>query len=262
MNCENIVVLDIGNSMIKAYVSEHAEKEFVRFWHAEYELLETFLYNVKPQILVVSCVAQRIRKKLEPIFERSGAHIVDVTSKESELVDVAFDTQNELGADILCNLTAAANEYPNKNVLIIDNGTANTYAVLTKDGVFHGVSIGVGLTTSLKALTKEAEALSSSAFQIPKSILSFTTSECIQSGILLGYVHKIMGMIHALANEFALEYVIITGGHTQVIKDVYKKHQYMFVETQKTRLIFDETFTVKGGFAYGKAKLYREGICV
>ena len=65
----------------------------------------------------------------------------------------------EVGAGRIANAVAAVEQFPGKNLIIIDFGTATTLDVITKDKVYQGGTILPGLQISMEALEQKAAKL-------------------------------------------------------------------------------------------------------
>jgi len=133
----------------------------------------------------------------------------------------------EVGADRICNIVAGREHYPFP-LVIVDLGTATTFDVLNENGDYIGGAIAPGLTTASSELTKKAAQLHKIAFKYPDHIIGKTTEEHMQSGIFVGHIAMIEGIIKRIKAELTCRslYVLATGGfceeitkHSLVIKE-------------------------------------------
>ena len=77
----------------------------------------------------------------------------------------------ELGSDLLCNLSYAHHSYPGKTVMTVDFGTALTFSTVGADGKVLGVSIAPGLVTAVNSLFSNTAQLPQVELKIPQSVL-------------------------------------------------------------------------------------------
>ncbi len=127
-------------------------------------------------------------------------------------ITVRIDNPREVGADRLVNSFAAWRKYQ-KDLIVIDFGTATTFDVVTAKGAYLGGVIAPGVNLSLDALHRAAAKLPNVAIQPPDKVIGTNTTHAMQSGIYHGYA----GMVESLVAKIIKEYgaamkVIATGG--------------------------------------------------
>jgi len=128
------------------------------------------------------------------------------------------DNPAEVGADRLCNAVAAGAIYP-KPGIVVDLGTATTFDVLDQDGNYIGGAIAPGLVTAAGDLFRKAAKLYRIDLEFPPHVIGKNTTAHMQSGILIGHLAMIEGMIRRIAAELNLPqiFVIATGGLSEVV---------------------------------------------
>ncbi len=89
----------------------------------------------------------------------------------------------EVGADRIANAVGAREAFPNRDIMIIDFGTATTVDVLTKEGDYLGGAIMAGAKLMVSALESKTARLPSIELIKPNSACGQTTAESMQSGI-------------------------------------------------------------------------------
>lgn len=121
----------------------------------------------------------------------------------------------EVGADRIANSIAATQMFPNKNLIIVDLGTATTFCAITKDKDYMGGVIIAGLKISMEALEAKTAKLPSVEIVRKDTTLGLSTVESLQSGLFYGHLGAMREIINRLTNEcFNNErpFVIGTGG--------------------------------------------------
>lgn len=125
---------------------------------------------------------------------------------------VYLDHPDEVGADRLVNAVAAHERYKGP-LIVIDFGTATTFDVVDGEGDYCGGVIAPGVNLSLEALHMAAAKLPRVAIGRPKKVIGKDTVEAMKSGIFLGYLSMIEGMVMRIREEMGGEAkVIATGG--------------------------------------------------
>lgn len=150
------------------------------------------------------------------------------------------------GADRMIDIVQALEEYPDKNLIIIDLGTATTFDVLKKN-VYVGGAILPGIEMSINALCGNTAKLPKVKFTTPECALGSDTISQIQSGIFYGYAGQIKHIIRKMKEEVGEEcFVVATGGLGKILSaeideiDVYKadlsiKGLYTLYQNNKTK---------------------------
>lgn len=125
----------------------------------------------------------------------------------------------EVGADRICNIVAGREQCPFP-LVIVDLGTATTFDVLNENGDYIGGAIAPGLITASRELTRKAAQLYKIALEYPDHIIGKTTKEHMQTGIFVGHIAMIEGIIERIKTEINCSslYVLATGGFCKEIK--------------------------------------------
>ncbi len=121
----------------------------------------------------------------------------------------------EVGADRIANSIAATHLYPQKNVIIVDLGTATTFCAVTNEKDYLGGSIVAGMRISMESLENKTAKLPSVEITSMHEALGRSTVESIQSGLYYGHLGTIRELCDRIAREcFQGEkpFVIGTGG--------------------------------------------------
>ncbi len=136
----------------------------------------------------------------------------------------------EVGADRIVNSVAAKNLYPNKNILIVDFGTATTLDAISKEGDYLGGAILGGAKLMISALENKTARLPSVEIKKPMKVCGTTTVESIQSGLYwstLGGIKELIKQITLDKFKADAPIVIGTGGVGQLFRDTKLFQVYM-----------------------------------
>ena len=147
---------------------------------------------------------------LEPIVLRPGIKTG---------LKIRYEDPKEVGADRIADSVGATVLFPDRNVIVIDFGTATTLCATSKGKEFLGGNILPGVRLSMEALTERTAQLPAVEILPPTRAIGRSTVESIQSGLYwsnVGMVREIVSRISA--EEFPDEppVVIGTGGFAQL----------------------------------------------
>lgn len=127
----------------------------------------------------------------------------------------------EVGADRIANAIAATYMFPNKNLIIVDLGTATTFCAVTKDRDYLGGSIIAGLKLSMESLEAKTAKLPSVEIVSKNEALGLSTVESLQSGLYFGHLGAMKQIIDSLTVECfkgEMPFVIGTGGFSSLFE--------------------------------------------
>ncbi len=129
----------------------------------------------------------------------------------------------EVGADRIANCVGALGTHPDKNLIVVDQGTATTFDCISKDRSFLGGVIAPGLRISMEALTMNTAKLPPVDIVAMKEALGRSTITNIQAGLYLGHVGLIREVLPRLKKEAFDDdpdcFVIGTGGYSKLFED-------------------------------------------
>ncbi len=128
-----------------------------------------------------------------------------------------YKTPNTLGMDRLGLMTAAATQYANTNVLVIDLGTCITYDLLTKENEYIGGMISPGYTMRYKSLNKFTGKLPLVPHEDIKLTYGNDTQTSIQAGVFNGIFYEVQGQIDYFSSKYEHLTIILTGGDSQIL---------------------------------------------
>jgi type III pantothenate kinase len=140
-----------------------------------------------------------------------------------KIVKINLKNRNQVGSDRIANSVGAYKKYKT-NCIILDFGTATTFDVVTKDGIYNGGIIAPGVNLSLNSLVNSADQISVFSIKKQSKIIGKNTLEALRSGFYWGYVGLINSIILKIENETKKKYkVIFTGGYADLFKTSIKR---------------------------------------
>jgi type III pantothenate kinase len=122
----------------------------------------------------------------------------------------------EVGADKIANALGGLTRFPNRNLLIVDFGTATTLCAVTKNKEYLGGVITPGIHSSMAMLESKTARLPAVEIVRPAEVLGRSSVESIQSGLYYGTLATVRWLIKSIADEqFANDKPVVlgTGGY-------------------------------------------------
>jgi type III pantothenate kinase len=135
-----------------------------------------------------------------------------VTADIETGVRVLIDYPAQAGADRILNALAAHRLYGSP-AIVVDFGTATTFDAVSAEGDYVGGAIAPGLGIAAEALFSRTAKLPRIQLAAPPAAIGRNTVHAMQSGLILGYVGLIEGLVARIRAELGgRAKVIATGG--------------------------------------------------
>jgi len=128
---------------------------------------------------------------------------------------IKYLNPQEVGSDRIANAISAIQIYPNKNIVVIDFGTATTFDVISKEKEYLGGAILPGIRISMEALESKTAKLPAIEIAFPENAIGKTTKDSIQAGLYYGNIGAMKEIIQRISQEAfdgKKPFVIGTGG--------------------------------------------------
>lgn len=128
----------------------------------------------------------------------------------------------EVGTDRIANAVAASHYYPNKNLVIVDFGTATTFDVVSKHKEYLGGVIIPGIRISMESLVKETAKLPAVEITEVSEVVGRSTVDSIKSGLYFGQIGMVKELTKRITREvFSNEKPILigTGGFSRLFEN-------------------------------------------
>jgi type III pantothenate kinase len=229
-----LLAIDIGNSNIKFGV--HDGERWAQYWPVETVrnrmpdeyavLMRSFFADAgigQPDIdrAIMSSVVPQLTLGMLEMLERQLDHRPLLLSRELDLgLEIVTDQPNSVGTDLIANAVAGYQHFQG-DCIVVNFGTATTLTAVARGphgtGEFRGVAIAAGLGVTANALVGGAAQLSHVELTAPPSVIGANTRHAMQSGLVLGHIAMIEGLIDRMRQILPGAKVIATGGLAQIL---------------------------------------------
>lgn len=130
-------------------------------------------------------------------------------------LNIKYRNPGDVGADRIANAIAATQQFPGKNIIIIDFGTATTFCAINTQKAYLGGVILPGIRLAVDALASNTAKLPAVEIIKIDQVIGRSTIESIQSGVYYGALGSCSALITRIKKEaFAgLDVMVLaTGG--------------------------------------------------
>jgi type III pantothenate kinase len=209
-----LLAIDIGNSNVTlglfragALLGTRRARTVPRATPDEVEQLLSGLVALEGLALTdidgfsLASVVPSLTAAVEVVAERRGQGLV-VATNGSVPIAVRVDRPDEVGADRLVNVLAAARLYGTPAV-VMDLGTATTLECAAADGAYVGGAIAPGLELGMEALAAHTAKLPRIELRTPDRAIGRNTVAAMQAGTILGYQALANGLLERVRAELA-----------------------------------------------------------
>lgn len=173
-------------------------------------------FNHFEHTIISSVVPQLTRGFYDMVASRSSAKPLILSVNLDIGIQVQTDNPARVGSDLIADAVAAYNRF-GSTCIVVDFGTATTFTSVIEPGIMIGTAIAAGLNVTINALVSRTAQLPHIEIVAPPSAIGKNTIHSMQSGLVLGYVSMVEGLIDRIRREIGPAKVIATGGLSQVI---------------------------------------------
>jgi len=217
------LIVDVGNTFVKFAVFKdnlliHKVSFKLRAFKEQYKLTHQDFPELKSSI--ISSVGRLSKTQIDII--NNDLEVLELNHKTNLPFQNLYKTPTTLGVDRIALASASVNQYPDNNVLIIDAGTCITYDFVTDKNEYLGGAISPGIRLRYEALNNLTANLPLLEKNQPKTITGNTTESSIHSGVVIGAVKEIDGVIDQYKEKYQDLTVILTGGDAKFLSNQLK----------------------------------------
>jgi len=217
------LIVDVGNTYVKFAVFQQGKlihkltTELALFNESHKIIIQDFSGINKT---IISSVGKLGHAQIEEIKKQGNVLVLDSNLKLP--FQNLYKTPKTLGVDRIALVSASVNQFPNTNVLIIDAGTCITYDFINTENQYFGGAISPGIRLRYQSLHNLTANLPLLDTEIPKNIIGSSTSEAIHSGVIIGILKEIDGIINEYQKKYSDLTVILTGGDSNFLSNQLK----------------------------------------
>lgn len=229
------LIVDIGNNSAKYYLF-NGEQIVLHSRRANdsYGIMEEWNREFGIDKAIVSSVID-LDAGCREAFASLGCPVLCFNSTTPVPLTIDYDTPETLGSDRLAAATGAWHEAPQRNMLVIDCGSAITIDFVDRNGHYRGGNIAPGIKMRLQALHNYTSRLPLVEKEGELPLLGHNTETAIRSGVIRGICHEIDGYIDEFKENYGDVLVFLTGGDEKSLKN-----------NIKSRIFADKYLVAKG----------------
>ena len=217
-----ILAVDGGNSHLRFAIVDTDKKSVSKRVYASFKDFKNLLiqsFNDEKFYCSVSTVVESAKKEILAI-NSSIPNIIDtlfLDAKDSP-INIEYNKLT-IGIDRVVDAIGAKALYENRNLIIVDSGTATTVDLLLSDGTLKGGVILPGLKLKAESLWEKTDKLPKiDPYKLSLTDTPKTTSDALITGLILDTVGGIEKAIEHMAKNIANFEVIGCGGGWEIIE--------------------------------------------
>jgi type III pantothenate kinase len=217
------LIVDVGNTFVKFAVFNDEELVYkVSFELSELKKQYKMLKKEFPKLkkAMISSVGSLSKDQIRVIDK--DLKTLELNHKTKQPFKNLYKTPQTLGVDRIALVSASISQFPNNNVLIIDAGTCITYDFVTNKNEYLGGAISPGIRLRYHTLHNLTANLPLLEKCQPKTIIGNSTESSMHSGVIMGVVKEIDGVIDQYREKHQDLTVILTGGDANFLSNQLK----------------------------------------
>ncbi len=220
------LLIDVGNTQVK-YVTQRmgTTKPLSEIVYINYQLfigqLNKGVFSTVTEVILANVHGSEIHDAIEEWTRQNSIAFIQVHSEAKAFgIHSSYQQPERLGVDRWLAMIGAKQLYPNKNLLIIDAGTATTVDVLDAQGQHCGGWIMPGVQTMFNSLLSGTKKIIASPNVSASLLFGKDSSNCLNNGSWAMTIGAIKEAILQANSSLALDKVLITGGNGKQIIDL------------------------------------------
>ena len=227
----NVLIGDIGNTITKICLADIKSLKIKKIIYLDSKKIfsERYLKNsLRKKInnnfiiknALFSSVVPKHKLALKKFLKKYHKIIVNEIKDNgiNKIVKINLKNKKQVGSDRIANAAGVYKKYKT-NCIVLDFGTATTFDVITKNGVYNGGVIAPGVNLSIKSLSNSADQIPMFSLKKQKQVVGKSTIEALHAGFYWGYVGLINNVILKIESETRKKYkVVFTGGYANLFK--------------------------------------------
>lgn len=205
------LAIDIGNTYIKTALFDKREiKKFNLTKSEEINTLIDYFATLQFNKAIISSVITAPSRLIAVLKKKAPLTILSHST--SLPIKIKYATPQKLGNDRLAAAIGAYMLLPGKDVLVIDAGTCITYDLVDKKGNYRGGAISPGIAMRFAALKQFTGKLPLVKPALKVALTGNSTERSIRSGVQIGAMAEMQGIIDRYSVKYPGIRVVITGG--------------------------------------------------
>ncbi len=226
-----LLAVDIGNTNI--VIGIYSDQQWLEKWRIqtltsrtedEYSIIldnlfeqTTHDYSGLDEVIISSVVPQLTSPYKEILKHKTGFEPLILNGALDTGIAVRARDPKSVGADLIADAVAAYNMF-GEPCIVVDFGSATTVMAIDDPGIFLGGAIGSGLKITTDALVERTAQLTQIPLEPPERTIGRNTMEAMQSGLVLGHLCMVEGLIERMRRELGKSAkVVATGGLSSTV---------------------------------------------
>lgn len=226
-----LLAVDIGNTNI--VIGIYQGNDWISTWRVqtstdrtsdEYSIILDSLFKQDDrsyadlQQMIISSVVPQLTTSFKTVLQnKTGVEPLILHGGLDTGISVEARDPKSIGADLLADAVAAYRHFED-TCIVVDFGSATTVMAVKEPGVFVGGAIGSGLKITTDALVERTAQLTQIPLEPPERAIGRNTVEAMQSGLVLGHLCMVEGLIVRMRKELGVEApVAATGGLSSTV---------------------------------------------
>ena len=225
----NYLIGDIGNTNIK-----------ICKLNKNFKIINTYLFETKNKNLksdisrklrkiskkntnkkvLFSSVVPSVYKNISKIFQKNRLKVFEIKKFDlKKIMKFRVKKYSQLGSDRIANAIGAYQKFKT-DCIVIDFGTATTFDVIKKNGIYNGGVIAPGIKLSIENLFSSTALLP--MFKLNKYPKNYgkNTKQALSSGFFWGYEGLINNIIKKIIKKNGINFrIVLTGGYSYLFKN-------------------------------------------
>ncbi len=219
-----IVLFDIGNTRTKYCIVQNGSRSQPKAIPNE-ELSCDFLteqFSGSTKVLVASVSHNKLTDSIDNWCQHNKVFYQRIVSeaKKNKVIS-AYQEPSQLGIDRWLALIGASDALPERNILIIDAGTATTFDLLAANGQHQGGWILAGINMLITSVLANTIQVHANHEEQERVAFGANTSENVHNAAWAATVGAVnMAISQSEYQGFTIDEIVLTGGNSNILSSL------------------------------------------
>ncbi len=226
-----IIAIDAGNTHLRMALVDTQKKRVKQKVHIRYKECEAYIATIIEEVeeeslpLAISTVVEKSVPFFRKLSKKTDHISTLLFAKAAAIESITFRyNQATLGPDRVVDAVAALALFPNRDLIVIDSGTATTVDFITSERLFLGGYIMAGIGLKATALAEKTDKLPwVDIYTLGYTHLPKSTKEAIETGLIIDTIGGVERAVVEGEKILTNPLIITCGGGWKIVGNYFSK---------------------------------------
>jgi type III pantothenate kinase len=219
-----IIAIDAGNTHLRLAVIDVNFLKNIEIKHYDYENIFDIIYTLQENEILPISISSVVRKARKLNNENKKKYENVYFCEKKNISNLNINYSQSLGIDRIVDAIAAIALFPNRDLIIVDSGTAPTVDCVGSNKEFFGGFILPGIKITAESMHEKTAVLPfCNPYEIKFCELPSDTFSAVSSGLIADCAGGIEYAVDFCAKKLENPLILGCGGGWEIVKDFVRR---------------------------------------